>query len=486
MAKSGNSSSDKSKDKGNGDSFSGFGGKTANEQASKSAAASQAGNRSGEGSKASTGGRASAGATASASGSMSASRGVGGAPTGTVGGRGATSSQGATGMRADAESLSARTADRVGSTATAGLMSAARGSMAQAAPQSHRQAEINSMNALRDMDDKLRGALLDTIKGPESAGRYNVSYGGKTFSSFDDHPRTAATITSGPNKGRTSSAAGAYQFLGRTWDQYAGKLGLPDFTPQSQDMAAAALAQDAYKAKTGRNLEVDLRSQNPQTIAQIGRALSSTWTSLPGGIEQGIGPGSFVAAFERNKAARFGERETQVAGLPDVGPVPQSRPAIEQADRFSDKYLGSGTATASASAKASGGFDTPTSTLAAAQTEPTMGQKVAAGAIDIGGSMLPGVGLGVGLFNAGAKMMGAKTIGERLVADMASGKATGAKFNDTPGEDRSNKVAEAKDTPATTTTSFASKYLGSVDDTPRPTPAQKWGNASKYGITEYA
>lgn len=145
----------------------------------------------------------------------------------------------------------------------------------------------------------VKQALLDAIAGKESAGRYDVMYGGGRFSDFIDHPRKAMPIKSGPNAGKTSSAAGRYQFLGKTWDQYRNKLGLPDFSPASQDAAAWALASDVYKGKTGNDLQQALASGDPNTIAGVGKALAGTWTSLPGGIEQGQGANQFVSAYQK-------------------------------------------------------------------------------------------------------------------------------------------------------------------------------------------
>lgn len=141
-------------------------------------------------------------------------------------------------------------------------------------------------------------ALLNTIAGPESAGRYDVMYGGGRIGDLSQHPRQAIPIASGPNAGKTSSAAGRYQFLGSTWDQYANKLGLSDFSPASQDKAAWALAQDVYRQKTGGDLTSALQSGDQSALDRIGRSLSGTWTSLPGGIEQGINGSRFASAYQ--------------------------------------------------------------------------------------------------------------------------------------------------------------------------------------------
>lgn len=145
-----------------------------------------------------------------------------------------------------------------------------------------------------------QNALLKTISGAESGGKYNVLYGGDTFSSYSDHPRRNIPIISGPNVGKTSSAAGRYQIIQGTWDEYKNKLNLPDFSPASQDLAAWGLAQDTFKSKTGKDLEQVLSSADASEISSVGKALSSVWTSLPGGIEQRLGANEFVSRFVHN------------------------------------------------------------------------------------------------------------------------------------------------------------------------------------------
>ena len=147
-------------------------------------------------------------------------------------------------------------------------------------------------------------ALLDTIASTE-APAYNVMYGhgwsgeDRTFSDYSRHPGRFFTITSGPNKGKKSSAAGRYQFLGSTWDRLASRYGLKDFSPRSQDLGAVALAREDYRRMTGRNLTADLASGDPAILAGVGKSLSRTWTSLPSGIEQGQGVDRFVSTFQK-------------------------------------------------------------------------------------------------------------------------------------------------------------------------------------------
>jgi muramidase (phage lysozyme) len=144
-------------------------------------------------------------------------------------------------------------------------------------------------------------ALLDSIAPGEASG-YNTLYGGRSFSSFGDHPRQDIPITSGPNAGKTSSAAGRYQFLAPTWDEASQALGLSDFSPKSQDQAAWWLAQRDYKKRTGSDLLGDIQQSggDQEHLNNIGRQLSGTWTSLPSGIERNGATGGFGSRFAQN------------------------------------------------------------------------------------------------------------------------------------------------------------------------------------------
>jgi muramidase (phage lysozyme) len=153
-------------------------------------------------------------------------------------------------------------------------------------------------------------ALLNQIARTESGGRYDIRYdgaGGAKIDNFNDHPRVAAPITSGPDVGKTSSAAGRYQFIGTTWDAQAKKLGLKDFSPANQDAAAWDLAQTEYKTRTGKDLLATLKSGN---TADVLPSLSGQWSSLPGGRQPAGsrtvapaangGPGFTAADAQRN------------------------------------------------------------------------------------------------------------------------------------------------------------------------------------------
>lgn len=182
-------------------------------------------------------------------------------------------------------------------------------------------------------------ALLETIAGPESAGNYGVIYGGDTFDDFSDHPRKPVLITSGPNKGKYSSAAGKYQFLGSTWDDIAGRYGLDDFSPANQDAGAWALASEEYRRDTGRDLAADLAAGD---LSRIPGSLRNQWTSMPGGIEQGITLGGFNSAYAK---ALGGMKPMPIDPRYDTGqsikyvdgvPMPQPRPGQRAAPQGPD------------------------------------------------------------------------------------------------------------------------------------------------------
>jgi muramidase (phage lysozyme) len=99
-------------------------------------------------------------------------------------------------------------------------------------------------------------AFLDMIAiselGPEllaaTDNGYNVLVGAlpnrlKTFNNgYADHPNILVAVNS---KGLTSTAAGRYQFLHRTWLDLADKLKLKDFSPASQDAACVQLVRES-------------------------------------------------------------------------------------------------------------------------------------------------------------------------------------------------------------------------------------------------
>lgn len=81
--------------------------------------------------------------------------------------------------------------------------------------------------------------FLDFIAESEGAD-YNTIVGGKTFEDFSKHPGVVGVTT----KEGPSTAAGRYQIVGKTYEPYAKKLGVSDFTPETQDKIALELIKD--------------------------------------------------------------------------------------------------------------------------------------------------------------------------------------------------------------------------------------------------
>jgi muramidase (phage lysozyme) len=116
---------------------------------------------------------------------------------------------------------------------------------------------------------------LDVIAQAEGTAQhadpYRVGFGGGTIADLARHPGIAKRFQQTDGKTATTTAAGKYQFLARTWNDVAGKLGLTDFSPRAQDLGALELMR-----RSG-SLDDVLRGDYAQAIRKDGR----TWASLP-------------------------------------------------------------------------------------------------------------------------------------------------------------------------------------------------------------
>lgn len=139
--------------------------------------------------------------------------------------------------------------------------------------------------------DENRAIFLAMIRRFEANDRYDVMYGNRPIASFADHPRQYWPINLPGYEGKTSSAAGAYQFIVSTWDEQRKRTPVPDFSPQSQDiMALGLLAYDGalpyidrgdfetatrIASRRWASLPYSKAGQNPQTVAAAQAFLNS-------------------------------------------------------------------------------------------------------------------------------------------------------------------------------------------------------------------
>lgn len=113
-------------------------------------------------------------------------------------------------------------------------------------------------------------AVIRMGEGTSDIRGYQRLYGGSNFDSFNAHPNKPITAKLG-GKSITSTAAGAYQFLYKTWQGLVKQYGFTDFSPDTQDQGAVGLI-------IGRKALDDLIAGN--VVAAI-RKCNKEWASLP-------------------------------------------------------------------------------------------------------------------------------------------------------------------------------------------------------------
>lgn len=107
--------------------------------------------------------------------------------------------------------------------------------------------------------------------GDKIADPYRVGFGGATLESLDSHPNVLVPFTQTDGTKNKTSAAGAYQFIKPTWDEEANELGLTDFSPRSQDLAAI------NRLRKRGALDDVLNGRMDAAVAKLG----NEWASLP-------------------------------------------------------------------------------------------------------------------------------------------------------------------------------------------------------------
>lgn len=133
--------------------------------------------------------------------------------------------------------------------------------------------------------------MIQYAEGTYGSNAYRMLFGGGLFSDYSAHPNIAVT-----RGGITSTAAGAYQILYRTWTDIQQSLGLPDFSPLSQDRAAIALI-------SRRGALEDVLAGRFETALYKCR---KEWASLPGaGYGQGERSREWLAQVYRNAGGQW-------------------------------------------------------------------------------------------------------------------------------------------------------------------------------------
>lgn len=184
------------------------------------------------------------------------------------------------------------------------------------------------------IDNPNARAYLDAISRAEGTaalpgGGYNTMFGGEQFGDLSDHPRVMKPFRQTDGTMNQTSAAGRYQFTQTSWDEASQALGLTDFSPRSQDMAALWLIQRA--GQLDNVLSGDFMTATNH--------LGGVWASLPSSPY--AQPKRSQEEMENYYMPDYVQRRSQAPYNPSVSRSESSQPAqVTQRNEFNISGLG--------------------------------------------------------------------------------------------------------------------------------------------------
>lgn len=129
--------------------------------------------------------------------------------------------------------------------------------------------EAGGMNVLAFLDMIAWSEGTDNGRQTTRNDGYDVLVGGGLFDDYSKHPNILVKL---PRYKISSTAAGRYQFIRKTWAACQKALSLPDFSPRSQDLACIHLIK-------GRKA---LAAVKAGRVYEAIHLCAKEWASLPG------------------------------------------------------------------------------------------------------------------------------------------------------------------------------------------------------------
>jgi muramidase (phage lysozyme) len=113
--------------------------------------------------------------------------------------------------------------------------------------------------------------FLDMVQKSEGSKGYDYGFNNTKLDSLDKHPGISTGFTETDGKKNTTTAAGKYQFIEKTWNGLKDKLGLTSFKGPEQEAAAVELLRErgALDAVRAGDWSTALAKTGPE------------WASLP-------------------------------------------------------------------------------------------------------------------------------------------------------------------------------------------------------------